>query len=86
MNNPTETRSQYESAILQQLIKNAEDLAVIKYRQEEDRAKINKIDSLEQKIDKIYSLLQNAKWLLITIAIGIVINIISPPFITFFNH
>ena len=45
MTNP-ETRTQYEGAILQQLIKNAEELAVIK-------PKIDKIDSLEQKVDSL---------------------------------
>ena len=53
MNNPTEARSQYESAILQQLIKNAEDLAVVKFKQEENQAKIDKIPAIEDDIGEV---------------------------------
>lgn len=62
MTNP-ETKAQYEGAILQQLIKNAEELAVIK-------PQVNKIEILEQKIDQIYSAISFVKWLSITIFIG----------------
>ena len=96
MTNP-ETRTQYEGAILQQLIKNAEELAVIK-------PKIDKIDNLEQKVDnleqkvdnleqkvddlgqkvdKIYSAIGTLKWITITIGIGIIINIFSQPIVSF---
>ena len=51
MTNP-ETRTQYEGAILQQLIKNAEELAVIK-------PKIDKIDNLEQKVDNLEQKVDN---------------------------
>ena len=85
MTNPIETKQQYEGAILQQLVKNAEDLAVIKFQQQENKSKIEKIDLLEQKIDKIYSILNNLKWLLVTIGVGVLINIISPPIVSFFN-
>ena len=85
MTNPIETKQQYEGAILQQPVKNAEDLAVIKFQQQENKSKIEKIDLLEQKIDKIYSILNNLKWLLVTIGVGVLINIISPPIVSFFN-
>ncbi len=64
-----ESKQQYEGAILQQLIKNSERLAVM----ENDIAQIKKSQ-------------ETAKWLIITIAVGVFINIISPPFVTLFNH
>ncbi len=64
-----ESKQQYEGAILQQLIKNSERLAVI-----------------ENDISQIKKSQETAKWLLITITVGILINIISPPFVTLFNH
>ncbi len=64
-----ESKQQYEGAILQQLIKNSERLAV-----------------MERDISEIKKSQETAKWLLITIAVGILINIISPPFVTFFHQ
>ena len=64
-----ESKQQYEGAILQQLIKNSERLAV-----------------MERDISEIKKSQETAKWLLITVTVGIIINIISPPFVTFFNH
>ncbi len=64
-----ESKQQYEGAILQQLIKNSERLAVI-----------------ENDISQIKKSQETAKWLLITIAMGVLINIISPPFVAFFTH
>ncbi len=64
-----ESKQQYEGAILQQLIKNSERLAV-----------------MERDVSEIKKSQETAKWLLITIAVGVLINIISPPFVTFFNH
>ena len=89
MTNP-ETRTQYEGAILQQLIKNAEELAVIKPKidkidnleQKVDNLE-QKVDNLEQKVDKIYSAIGTLKWLTITIGIGIIINIFSQPIVSF---
>lgn len=66
MTNPTAKES-YESAILQQLIKNSEDIAILK-----------------QDVAQIKDSVNSAKWLLITIAIGVLINLVSPPFVTFF--
>lgn len=89
MTNP-DTKTQYEGAILQQLIKNAEELAVIK-------PKVDKIDSIElkldsmglklnlveSKVDKIYSTLGLIKWLVITISLSILANIFSQPVLSY---
>ena len=64
-----ESKQQYEGAILQQLIKNSERLAVV-----------------ENDIGQIKKNQETARWLLITIAVGVLVNIISPPVVTFFNH
>ncbi len=64
-----ESKQQYEGAILQQLIKNSERLAV-----------------MENDISQIKKSQETAKWLIITIAVGVSINIISPPIVTLFNH
>ena len=78
MTNP-ETKQQYEGAILNQLVKNAEKLAVIESEFKQAKPKIEKIDVLEQKIDKIYSALSTLKWIWVTIGIGVIINIFSKP-------
>ena len=52
MTNPA-TKQQYEGAILQQLVKNAEKLAVIEFEFNQFKPKINKIDNLEQKLNTI---------------------------------
>ena len=67
MTNSTPKES-YEAAILQQLIKNSEEIAVIK-----------------QDINQIKDKVNFAQWLLITIAVGVLINIISPPIVSLFN-
>ena len=63
------SQQQYEGAILTQLIKNSERLAVI----EADVAQIKKD-------------LGFAKWLLVTIAIGIFINLLSQPVLSFLGR
>ena len=50
MTNP-EAKQQYEGAILNQLVKNAEKLAVIEFDLKQVKPKIDKIDVLENKID-----------------------------------
>ena len=76
MTNP-ETKQQYEGAILNQLVKNAEKLAVIESEFDRVKPKLQKIEVVEQKIDRIYSTLSSLKWLSVTIGIGVVINIFS---------
>ena len=46
------------------------------------KAKIDKIDLLEQKTDKIYAALSTLKWISVTIGIGVVINIFSQPILS----
>ena len=93
MTNPTEPKQQYEGAILQQLVKNAEILAVIQFKTEQNQPKIDKIDVLEQKVDvleqkvdKIYNAIGTIKWILVTIGLAIVANIFSEPINNFIFH
>ena len=67
MTNP-EAKQQDEGAILTQLVKNAEKLAVIEFDLKQLQPKIekidvleNKVDNLEEKVDKIYSTLGTIK-------------------------
>ena len=62
-----ETKEQYEGAILTQLIKNSERLAIVEQN----------IVNNNTEIKEIKQLIKSSKTLLITIFIGIVINIIS---------
>lgn len=63
-----ESKQQYEGAILQQLIKNSERLAV-----------------MESDIAQLKKNTETAKWLLITIAVGVFINLLSQPFLSIFG-
>lgn len=63
-----ESKQQYEGAILQQLIKNSERLAVI-----------------EADISQLKKNTETAKWLLITIAVGVFINLLSQPVLSFLD-
>ena len=64
-----EPKQPYEGAILQQLIKNSERLAVM----EKD------IVDVKQEIVEVKKTLETARWLLVTIAVGVLINIFSQP-------
>ena len=81
MTNP-ETKQQYEGAILNQLGKNAEKLAVIESEFNQVKPKIQMLEVLEQKIDRIYSTVSTLKWLSVTIGISVVINIFSQPIVS----
>ena len=88
MTNP-EAKQQYEGAILNQLVKNSEKLAVVEFELSQLKPKIDKIDDLEQKldgldkkVDKIFSALSILRWLSITIGIGVIINIFSQPLVS----
>ena len=63
-----ELKQQYEGAILNQLIKNLERLAVI----ESDIAQLKKST-------------ETARWLLITIAVGVFISLLSQPVLSIFG-
>ena len=68
----SETKSQYEGAILNQLTKNAERIAVV----EKD------IGDVKQELHEVKRLAKTAINLLTTVLIGIVINIFSQPILT----
>jgi tetrahydromethanopterin S-methyltransferase subunit G len=89
----------YESGILQQLVKNSEDIAVIKLKVEKiDTIEVrlnsmdSHLDSLQNRLESIEVIGQKivkgigvTKWLLITVGIGIVINILSIPITNYLN-
>ena len=67
----SETKAQYEGAILNQLIKNAERLAVV----EKD------IEGINEELQDVKRLIKSARGWLITIFVGIIINIFSQPIV-----
>ncbi|MEL6440857.1 MAG: hypothetical protein AAFQ80_16575 [Cyanobacteria bacterium J06621_8] len=69
MEPPSASQQQYEGAMLTQLIKNSERLAVV----EADIAQV------KTEISEIKKDIGNAKWLLVTIAIGVFVNLLSKP-------
>ena len=75
----TETKQQYEGAILNQLVKNAERLAVL----EQDVGQL-KTDMAEIKpvVAEIAATMNWVKWFLGAIAIGILGNIFSQPILS----
>ncbi|HHP7231641.1 MAG TPA: hypothetical protein ACFCUY_12385 [Xenococcaceae cyanobacterium] len=80
-----ESKNPYEGAILQQLIKNAEKLAVIEFETTGMKTQVNKIDTLEQKIDYIYKSLKWVFGLLGAILVAVIANLLSQPVLTWFN-
>jgi tetrahydromethanopterin S-methyltransferase subunit G len=89
----------YESGILQQLVKNSEDIAVIKLKVEKIDTIEVRLNSLDSHLDSLQNRLESievigqkivkgigvTKWLLITVGIGIVINILSIPITNYLN-
>lgn len=82
----TETEQQYEGAILSQLIKNSERLAVL----EQNTTQL-KTDTVQLKTDmaeikpliiEIKATMNWVKWFLGTIAIGILGNVFSQPILS----
>jgi len=82
----TETEQQYEGAILSQLIKNSERLAVL----EQNTTQL-KTDSVQLKTDmtevklrvnEIQATINQVKWFLGAIAIGVLGNIFSQPILS----
>lgn len=87
-----ESKTQYEGAILQQLIKNAEELAVIKVETVQIKTQVDKIDglgqkvsTLEEKVDYIYSSLKWIIGLLGAILIAVLANLLSQPIVNFLS-
>lgn len=81
----TESQQQYEGAILQQLIKNAEKLAVVELETKAMKTQVAKIDSLEQKIDYIYKSLKWIFGLLGAILVAVIANLLSQPILSWLN-
>ena len=72
----TESKQQYEGAILQQLIKNSERLVVV----EQDMSQLKQdMAYVKPKVDSIDKTLGVIKWVLVTIALSITANIFSEP-------
>ena len=79
----TESKQQYEGAILQQLIKNSERLVIV----EQDISQLKQdVSQLRQdmafvkpKVESIDRTLGTVKWILVTIALAISANIFSQP-------
>ena len=71
----TESKQQYEGAILQQLIKNSERLVIV-----EDISQLKQdMAFVKSKVESIDRTLGTVKWILVTIALAIVANIFSQP-------
>ncbi len=72
----TESKQQYEGAILQQLIKNSERLVIV----EQDISQLKQdMAFVKPKVESIDNTLGTIKWILVTIALAIVANIFSQP-------
>ncbi len=72
----TESKQQYEGAILQQLIKNSERLVIV----EQDISQLKQdMAFVKPKVESIDRTLGTIKWILVTIALAIVANIFSQP-------
>ena len=72
----TESKQQYEGAILQQLIKNSERLVIV----EQDISQFKQdMAVVKPKVENIDRTLGPIKWILVTIALAIVANIFSQP-------
>ncbi|WP_036486992.1 hypothetical protein [Myxosarcina sp. GI1] len=80
-----ESKPNYENAILQQLIKNAERLAVIEFETKTMKTQVNKIDILEQKVDYIYKSLKWVFGLLGAILIAVIANLLSQPILSWLS-
>ena len=87
-----ESKVQYEGAILQQLIKNAEELAVVRFEAVQIKTKVDKIDALGQKVDvldeKVDYIYKSLKWiigLLGAVFIAVLANLLTQPILGLFN-
>ena len=78
----TESKQQYEGAILQQLIKNSERLAIV----EQDITQLKEdVGYMKPKVESIDKTLSSIKWVLVTIALAMIANIFSQPILAWFN-
>ena len=72
----SETKSQYEGAILNQLVKNVEKIAIIEVTVKQNSEKLNNLD---QRLISIESLLGWLKWIgsgVVAIALSLIANFI----------
>lgn len=79
----TESKQQYEGAILQQLIKNSERLVVVEQgisqlKQDVSQLK-NDMTYIKPKVESIDKTLGTIKWILASIGLAIVANIFTEP-------
>ena len=85
----TESKQQYEGAILQQLIKNAERLVIVEQditQLKEDVSQLKEdVGSMKPKVESIDKTLGSIKWVLVTIALAIIANIFSQPILAWLN-
>ena len=72
----TESKQQYEGAILQQLIKNSERLVVVEQNMSQLKQDMAYVKPKVESIDKTLGVI---KWILVTIALSITANIFSAP-------
>lgn len=79
-----ESKQQYEGAILQQLIKNAERLVTVENKISQIETKVAKIDVLEQKVDYIYNSLKWIIGLLGAVLIAVLANLLTQPVLNLF--
>ena len=84
-----ETKEQYEGAILNQLIKNSERLAVIGPAVQNNSSKLSSIDerlsSVEKQVKVIYDSIKWLVGLLGAILIAVLANLISSPIANLFG-
>ena len=80
----TESKQQYEGAILQQLIKNSERLVIVEQNillLQQDVSQLKQdMAVVKPKVESIDRTLGTVKWILVTIALAIVAKIFSQPF------
>ena len=92
----TESKQQYEGAILQQLIKNAERLVIVEQditQLKEDGSLVKKdvsqlkedMEYVKLRVGSIDKTLGSVKWVLVTIALAIIANIFSQPILAWLN-
>ena len=86
----TESKQQYEGAILQQLIKNSERLVIVEQDISQLKQDVSQLkqdvsqlkqdmELIKPKVESIDRTLGTVKWILVTIALAIVANIFSQP-------
>ena len=78
----TESKQQYEGAILQQLIKNSERLVIVEdiSQLKQDVTQLRQdMAFVKSKVESIDRTLGTIQWILVTIALAIVANIFSQP-------